>query len=376
MLREQIAATPNEAQLHLALGEALCEDQLYDEAEAALRRAIELQPALAAAHLKLSQVLKRKGTPDESVQAARLAFQYAPQSDDAILHLAELLRESQQPAEAESLYRQALELQPNSAEIHDFLGAALVEQGRPAEAIQQFDQAIQIRPDFISAHTDRAQALLAAGHFAAGWDEYQWRWQSSQQMRGNRLFTQPPWDGSSLSGRTILIHGEQGLADEILFATCYPDVIAQAAKTAIVCDARLEWLFRRSFPLAQVIGVPQGSEHSWQLPQNLLFDLHCSAGTLPKFLRRCAKRVSAQDQLLKPSPEKLNAWRDRFNQFGRQIKIGIAWRAGDALAMRSGGRTSLENWRPVLSATQCEGRQSATRRRLSPRIAEFRSRPS
>ena len=230
MLREQIAAKPNEAQLHLAMGEALWEDQMYDEAEADLRRAIELQPALAAAHLKLSQVLKRKGTSIESLQAARHALHYSPQSIDAILHLAELLRESEEPAEAESLYRQALELRGNSAEIIDLLGATLIDQGRGPEAVQQFDQAIQIRPDYAAAHANRAQALLAAGRFAEGWDEYQWRSQCSQQPRGNRLFTQPPWDGSSLAGRTILIHGEQGLADEILFATCYPDVIAQAVK--------------------------------------------------------------------------------------------------------------------------------------------------
>src|SRR5262249_31722276 len=154
----------------------------------------------------------------------RRALQHAPQSIDAILHLAELLQDSEESTEAESLYRQALELRPNSEEIHDLLGTALFEQARPAEAVQQFDRAIQIRPDYVAAHTNRAQALLVAEHFAEGWDEYQWRGQSSEQSGGNPSFTQPLWDGSSLADHTILIHGEQGSANEILFATCYPDV--------------------------------------------------------------------------------------------------------------------------------------------------------
>lgn len=36
----------------------------------------------------------------------------------------------------------------------------------------------------------------------------------------------PVWNGEDLPAKTVLAHGEQGLGDEILFASCYPDLIA------------------------------------------------------------------------------------------------------------------------------------------------------
>ena len=160
--------------------------------------------------------------------------------------------------------------------------------------------------------------------------------------------------GTSLTGRTILIYGEQGLGDEIMFATCYGEAIDEAARAIFLCDARLERLFRRSFPQATVLGVPQGSEHSWRLPQGISFDVQCPAGSLPRFLRRSADAFPRQRQLLQPAAEKVDVWRQKFNQIGAGMKVGIAWRTGDAALMQSRRSTQLETWRPILTAANIQ----------------------
>jgi len=44
-----------------------------------------------------------------------------------------------------------------------------------------------------------------------------------------------------------------GVGDEIMFASCLPDVIAEADLCIVECDKRLIPLFARSFPKAQVM---------------------------------------------------------------------------------------------------------------------------
>ncbi len=354
MLHEHIANSPTEPQLHLALSEALLEDQAIDEAETSIRRAIELQPSLAAAHHQLSLLHQQRGRLPEAIAAARIAVEHGPQSVETMLHLATLLRQCDQPAEAEALYRRALALRPESVEIMNSLGSSLVEQGRAHDAIRQYEQAIELRPNYAAAHSNRGLALLELGRFAEGWDEYEWRWQSGQQSRGNWNFSQPQWDGAALTGRTILIYGEQGLGDEIMFATCYGEVIDEAARAIFLCDARLERLFRRSFPQATVLGVPQGSEHSWRLPQGVSLDVQCPAGSLPRYLRRSADAFPRQRQLLQPAAEKVDAWRQKFSHTGAGMKVGIAWRTGDAALMQSRRSTQLEAWCPILTAANVQ----------------------
>ena len=90
MLHEQISLTPNEPRFHLALAEALLEDQVLDEAETCIHRAIELQPALAAAQHLLSRLHQQRGRLPEAIAAARLAVEHRPQAVETILHLATL----------------------------------------------------------------------------------------------------------------------------------------------------------------------------------------------------------------------------------------------------------------------------------------------
>ena len=65
----------------------------------------------------------------------------------------------------------------------------------------------------------------------------------------------PVWDGSSLADKTILVYGEQGIGDEIMFASCLPELIEQADRCLVACEPRLVPLFRRSFPTATVVSI-------------------------------------------------------------------------------------------------------------------------
>ena len=138
-----------------------------EEAEAALRRAIELQPHLAEAHFDLGIALYRTNRVDEAIDA----------------------------------YRRAIELQPDNAEAHCGLGVASLVAGRAEEASGHFHQALALRPDYATAHsnlvlceqycTGVTLAGLARAHAAGTGDTPPRTWGAPQPWSLNRDAERP-----------------------------------------------------------------------------------------------------------------------------------------------------------------------------------------
>src|SRR5207248_209176 len=104
------------------------------------------------------------------------------------------------------------------------LGVVLMAQGKLDEAIARFQHALALAPDKPDIRWVDALAHLLAGDFARGWEKYEWRWRRAAFPP--RRFDAPAWDGSALSGRTILLHAEQGVGDTLQFIRYAPLVKA------------------------------------------------------------------------------------------------------------------------------------------------------
>jgi tetratricopeptide (TPR) repeat protein len=376
----------------LLLAEIQRDDQSFADAEQCLRRALQADEKLVSAALRLADLLAATGREEEAVICYKRVTALEPNNYAAIVELGMLHDRLCRPAEAEQCFRQALleccdssqlwistgaksptacfssvssskkESDDKSShsinvtrELVNSLGMTLADQGRLDEALDCYDQALTISGDepYPMAHTNRAFALIQLGRFAEGWREYEWRWRCPGAGRYRDHLRAPVWDGLTLSGRTILVHGEQGLGDEIMFATCYPDVIRQAARTIITCEPRLERLFRRSFPAATVIAVVRGTEHAWQIPPRMGVDFHVAAGSLPLHLRPDESSFPRHKALLQPNAASVARWRERFAALGPGLKIGISWCAGDKPKERRLRSTKLEHWQPLLETSGC-----------------------
>jgi tetratricopeptide (TPR) repeat protein len=133
-----------------------------------------------------------------------------------------VLRAQGQLEEALAAHEAALRLTLDRAEIHYNLGAVWRELGELAAAAAAYDTALSLQPDYAEAQWNRSLVWLSRGDLASGWPAYEWRWQTVQTPRAVSL---PQWDGGSLAQRTILVTAEQGLGDEMLFASCVPDLL-------------------------------------------------------------------------------------------------------------------------------------------------------
>ena len=82
-----------------------------------------------------------------------------------------------------------------------------------------------------------------------GLNEYEWRWEAKNFLSKRRDFCQPVWDGKgSINGKTILVWGEQGPQDMIIWSTALEYLDKLAEHCILECPEKLVPLFARSLP--------------------------------------------------------------------------------------------------------------------------------
>jgi hypothetical protein len=214
------------------------------------------------------------------------------------------------------------------------------------EAVRILTQVLQKQGfNKVEVQISRAFTRLRNLDFAAGWEDYEARW---QQADNARPFTSPQWDGLDCHGKTLLIFGEQGLGDEIMFVSCLPDVLARCDSVIIECDSRLGALFSRSFPTARVQRRKDLHDQSW-LRNAGHIDLQCASGSLPRFFRRSAAEFPVHSGYLRADVEKVERWKKQLSTLPGTIKVGLSWRGGTNKSLGNLRSLKLAQLAPLLT---------------------------
>jgi len=378
-LDRALAGKPDFAEAHAARGNVYSMVNERRAAAASYEQALRLDPGHAVAHFNLALILQGDGRREDALHHFEKACALAPDLPDALKNLTLLqiefarfeeaqsvlqrvldgrpqhfdalkcmgfvLQKMHRPREALEQYLKARALNGHDAELLNNLGIVLQDLGRLDEAIASYDAAIALEPDFALAIWHRSLAYLLRHDFARGWPDYELRLVSADKPR--RAIEYPRWDGTPLAGRRILVYAEQGLGDEIMFASCLPDVIAASAHCIIECSPRLESVFRRSFPAATVYAatddrmVPQGVRDRG-------VDVQIPMGSLPLHLRRSRADFPRHHGYLKADSGLTEAWRARLDRLGSGPKVGISWHGGTHKTRRPVRSIPLAQWTPIL----------------------------
>jgi len=291
-----------------------------------LERQLERDPAQAVLRLELAQALYAQARHDDAAEQLRRVLAAEP-GHAAALNLLGLIvaRETGDLAEGEALVRAALRAAPEWNAASSNLGWILAEQGRLAEALELFSVVLERAPGDAETRFMRASALLKQGRFREGWRDYEARHDSnSPSAVANRraaAAVHAPRLGSldSVAGRRVRVLAEQGLGDQIMFASCLPDLIARGAHCTVECEPRLKALFERSFPAARFSAERASGEAS---------DFQLMAGSLPGFLRNGWEDFPRHEGFLRADPAAVSAWRNRLAELGPGLKLGVSWRGG------------------------------------------------
>ena len=164
-LRKAVDLKPDLADAHNNLGKVLFDRGERSAAEAELRKAIELNPGLADGHYFFGILLKERGVTDGAESEFRKAIQLKPGYPEAHNFLGLLLYQRGEASEAEKEYRKAVELRPGYPEPHNNLGLIFRKQGKPAEAETEYRKAVELRPGYANANLNLVSLLNEEGRF-------------------------------------------------------------------------------------------------------------------------------------------------------------------------------------------------------------------
>jgi Flp pilus assembly protein TadD len=310
-----LARAPGNARAHNNLAVAFAEQRLFDRAIAHYREALRLDPGYADAHYNAGNALRELARYGEAIGCYDRALALRPDWPGAHCNRGLALAAQGRQALAEAAYRAALAFDPDHAEAHNNLGLALQIQGRLDEAMAHFDRALALAPEFASAHANRAQLRLLQGDFRGGWPEYEWRW----RLPGMFLprVEAPAWDGSALAGRTILLRAEQGFGDTIQFVRFAAVLQRAGATTLLECQPALAPLLAKARGVHAV--VPRGSAPPRCDVQIPLASLPGALGVFD------LAAIPAEVPYLVPDQVRRDRWREVLARH-EGGKVGVAWR--------------------------------------------------
>jgi len=248
-------------------------------------------------------------------------------------------------------FRRALEMAPKFVDAQWNLGVALHFSGQIDDSVTALRQALEWSPDLPAAHLNLAMGLFLQGHFLEAWSEYEWRWKCPRFPRRQRPDLAVSWEGTPLEGRKILIYGEQGIGDEIMFASCYSPILAVADQVVLVAEERLVPLLRRSYPNATVMSHRELEPHPRaEVVEDV--DFQVAAGSLGRFVRGELAPADAPGDYLVADPEAQTRWENRLAELGPGKRVGISWRGGSEPGEMRRRSTSLDQWAAVLQTPE------------------------
>lgn len=358
--------------------------------------ALALLPNQADVANDLGRLAFRMGMKVEAEKLFRHFLAAKPNHPEGANNLACAIRDQDRAAEAIEILRPAIEANPTAAMPWNTLGTIVTEQGELEAARTFFDEALRLQPQFPKAQYNRgnvrlslgdpegaladcdvaiagtaaqderqmmrlsrATILMELGRTAEGWEDYEARlhpqFADCTQFQAAGVAWTPH---SDLSGQTLLVFGEQGLGDEVMFANLLPDVIealGPQGRLILAVEARLVPLFQRSFPQARV-----GAHATYAvggrtvrvapfLAENEAPDLWAPLGSLLRRFRPTAGSFPKTAGYLTLAPDRIDHWRKALEQAPPGLKVGLLWKS----ALMNGARrryfSAFDAWREVLA---------------------------
>lgn len=358
-LKAALALQPSHPVAHFNLAEVEVADKNNEAAAIHFGLAIAAGPQPIAAYVGLVYSLRELGRIAEAIKCCEEGLAHDPSNVELQFHYAAALHAAGRYEEAIEWHRKVVPRMGNVAMAHfnfavtsyalnayedtlshyqralelglpaDFAvtaelqsAATLQTLGRDEEADRIFDRVIAEQDDSLDGQeAKKLKSLmhLHRGSFAVGWPLYS-KYRAGKDLAALR---QPPplpeWHGQTLQG-ALWIWGEQGLGDQILYASMIEDAQARLPSVIVEVEPRLVALFARSFPGARV--VPFGTD----FPRDNA-EAQISLPGLGQYFRLSWDAFPRRDKgHLIADKGRTDELRARLSAAGEKI-VGVSWRS-------------------------------------------------
>ncbi len=378
---------------------AICREKSGDFGQALLayEAALKLLPNETDVAHDLGRLAQQMGYLDIAEKLLVKYLAAEPGHVEATNNLACVQRDQKRYGDAVETLRALLGVEPESPVLWNTLGTVLSDQGDMATALTFFEEALRHDPAFAKARYNRANArqplgdaagaledldaalpgaespyerammtmaramlLMTLGRIPEGFEAYEVRLDPHLPEAMRVAVEAPRWDPKieDIRGKRLLIVGEQGIADEMVFGTCIGDAIEAVGpdgKVLVAVEPRLIGLFQRAYPQA-VFGAHRAVKLEGRITRYVPFveemedgvDAWIPMASLLAAYRPSVNRFPDRRGYLKADADRVAHWRAELEKLGPGLKVGLHWKSLVLTGSRARYFSSFERWRPVL----------------------------
>ena len=266
---------------------------------------------------------------EEAINILKEGLKINPEFINAKNNLANAYYQLEMYDKALKLYKEILEKYPNHKDVNSNIALCYFYAKNFEQTEKYFSITKKIDGENKNFRKNYAHYLLFKQEYKEAWEIY---WDS--RLRIDDYYRSDSWKykilqhiymGNILNNNDkILIIKEQGIGDEILYSTMYPDLIKIFPNCTIETEPRLISLFNRSYNTDNNI-VPflkiTGTDNDF-----LKYDKIICAGSLGKFFRNTLDSFPKINKLT-PKKSDIEFVQKKLNNFKSVKKIGISWKS-------------------------------------------------
>ena len=350
-LKKSIKLEPNNPESELNLGLCLMKQGFFEEALEPLDRALNLNSQYIEAMVNHAICHIELGNMDQALETALISINLSPNNDvcwstlgaahykiknltDAItcyqkaialnnnnfkyyLNIGKCYKNNNDIDKAIEAYEAALKLNPTNVDCLNSLATILIRQQKFDNAKHLLKKAIASDPDDSDTHVNLSILHFLKFELNLGWNEYEFRDKNKYLYGGPFQSSKRQWSPKYTHDR-LLIWGEQGIGDQIIYASMLEDVSKMVSRLRVGVDDRLINLLNRSHPTLDMTSIKER-------PANSTFDSYLPMASLGQYFRNQVSDFPAPKPFLKADDDKVTAFKAQAPK-GKLI-CGISWKS-------------------------------------------------
>ena len=298
----------------------------FEKARYLFNTAIKINDQYLDSYNNLGACLLELEKLDEAKKVFNSAYCIDKKNVSTLINLANVLSLQDNIVEAVNYYNEALKLEPNNQEILSNLAICYCRESKEKEAKIFYDKALKINPYDYKLMYAYCTLQLKLNKFNKSWELFDSRLlveKNKQKLNNfnlvkNNLFNNLKIDPND----KLLVLREQGIGEEILFSSIYPNIINRFANVKIEADKRLVSIFNRSFRNNIFVEDGYYSNNSRVSDFNKII----YAGSLIKFFRK-NKNDFNYDYYLTARKDIVNNYKKKLIAYKGKLKIGLSWKS-------------------------------------------------
>ena len=299
-------------------GDAALAEEACNAVADSLERVLQAAPGDANLHFNLGVALQRLERLDEAISHYARAAAEDPRHVGALINWGEALRLRGEGAEARERLGAALALEPGNVRALNNLATLALDEGEIDEAQGLFERAAAADPAREQPPFNLGIIALHRQDFARGWEAYERRFRVFTSGLPRPLAGTVPFDPHDGGVKRLAVAREQGIGDQILFSTLFPELERLGVDADVEVDERLRGAYARSLRGLRFV-TPRESAEAFAGASHYI-----AMGSLARLFRPTLESFARQpSSLLVADPHRVAEMRA---QLAPGPRIAISWR--------------------------------------------------